>query len=64
MDEYGKAGWAGADLVATSALRRLRIYAVNEDCVRLVWHLDVDDDDTTYAADVVSTLINKPARTA
>jgi hypothetical protein len=28
--------------------------------VRLVWHLDIDDDDTTYAADVVNTLISKP----
>ncbi|MEP7017350.1 MAG: threonine aldolase family protein [Actinomycetota bacterium] len=64
MADVGQAGWAAADFVSASALRGLRIYAVNEDCVRLVWHLDVDDDDTTYAADVVSTLINKPARTA
>jgi hypothetical protein len=37
---------------------------VNDDSVRLVWHLDIDDDDTTYAADVMSTLISKPARPA
>jgi hypothetical protein len=25
--------------------------------VRMVWHLDVDDVDTVYAADVVSAMI-------
>jgi hypothetical protein len=35
---------------------------VNDDSVRLVWHLDIDDDDTTYAADVVNSLISKSAQ--
>jgi threonine aldolase len=64
MAEVGQAGWAAADFVSEAAQRGLRMYAVNEDSVRLVWHLDVDDDDTTYAADVMSTLISKPARPA
>jgi threonine aldolase len=62
MADVGQAGWAAADFVSASALQGLRMYAVNESSVRLVWHLDVDDDDTSYAADVVSTLIDKPAR--
>ena len=64
MADVGQAGWAAAEFVSAAAERGLRMYAVNDDSVRLVWHLDVDDDDTTYAADVVNTLINKPARTA
>jgi hypothetical protein len=28
----------------------------------LVWHLDVDDEDTDYAADVVTALIEESAR--
>jgi hypothetical protein len=34
---------------------------VNDGAVRLVWHLDVDDADTAYAADVMNTLIAQPA---
>jgi len=64
MADVGQAGWAGADFVSAAERRGLRMYAVNDDCVRLVWHLDVDDDDTTYAADVMSALISKPARPA
>jgi threonine aldolase len=62
MADVGKAGWAAADFVSAAAQRGLRMYAVDADSVRLVWHLDIDDDDTTYAADVVNTLISKPAK--
>ncbi|MEO8518256.1 MAG: GntG family PLP-dependent aldolase [Dermatophilaceae bacterium] len=62
MVEVGQVGWTAAEFVLAAAARGLRMYAVNEGSVRLVWHLDVDDDDTSYAADVVSTLIAKPAR--
>ena len=55
--DVGQAGWAAADFVAAAADRGLRMYAVNDGAVRLVWHLDVDDPDTGYAADVVNTLI-------
>jgi threonine aldolase len=64
MADVGQAGWPAADFVSAAAQRGLRMYAVNDDSVRLVWHLDVDDDDTTYAADVMSALISKPSRPA
>ena len=56
--DVGQSGWAASDFVAAAAERGLRMYAVNERAVRLVWHLDIDDADTAYAADVVSTLIS------
>ncbi len=59
--DVGQAGWAAADLVLAAAERGLRMYAVNESSVRLVWHLDIDDADTAYAADVVSTLLARAA---
>jgi threonine aldolase len=62
--DVGQAGWPAADFVSVAAQQGLRMYAVNDDSVRLVWHLDIDDDDTTYAADVVNSLISKPARPA
>jgi len=62
MADVGQAGWAAADFVSAAAQRGLRMYAVNDDSVRLVWHLDIDDDDTTYAADVVNSLISKSAQ--
>jgi threonine aldolase len=55
--DVGQAGWAAADFVAAAERGGLRIYAVNERAVRLVWHLDVDDPDTSYASDLVSTLL-------
>ena len=60
--DVGQAGWPAADFVSVAAQQGLRMYAVNEGSVRLVWHLDVDDLDTTYAADVVSTLFSRPAQ--
>ena len=61
MADVGQAGWAAADFVSAAAQRGLRMYAVNDSDVRLVWHLDVDDADTTYASDVVNTLFTGPA---
>jgi threonine aldolase len=56
------AGWGAADFVSVAQQRGLRIYAVNERAVRLVWHLDVDDADTEYAADLVNTMFSETAR--
>jgi threonine aldolase len=56
-----QAGWAAADFVSVAGQRGLRIYAVNERAVRLVWHLDVDDADTVYAADLVNTMFAEAA---
>jgi len=59
--DVGQAGWVAADFVSVAAQRGLRMYAVNERAVRLVWHLDVDDVDTGYATDVVKTLLERAA---
>jgi threonine aldolase len=60
--DVGQAGWAAAEFVSAAELRGLRIYAVNERAVRLVWHLDVDDADTGYAADLVNTMLAEAAQ--
>ncbi|MEP7035336.1 MAG: GntG family PLP-dependent aldolase [Actinomycetota bacterium] len=60
--DVGQVGWLAAEFVAGAAEQGLRMYAVNQGSVRLVWHLDLDDADTTYAADVVNTLLSSPAR--
>ena len=61
MADVGHAGWVATDFVQAAAKRGLRMYAVSDSAVRLVWHLDVDDPDTRYAADVVNTLIAQKA---
>ena len=55
--DVGQAGWAAADFVSAAGQRGLRIFAVNQNAVRLVWHLDVDDADTVYAADLVNAML-------
>ena len=62
--DVGQAGWAAVDFVSVAQQRGLRIFAVNKSAVRLVWHLDVDDADTVYAADLVSTLLAEAAQGA
>ena len=59
--DVGQAEWAAADFVSVAGQRGLRLYAVNERAVRLVWHLDVDDADTDYASDLVSTMFAEAA---
>jgi threonine aldolase len=59
--DVGQAGWSAAEFVSVSGERGLRMYAVNETSVRLVWHLDVDDADTAFAAGVVNILLAKAA---
>ena len=60
--DVGQQGWAAADFVLAAAERGLRMYAVNERAVRLVWHLDVDDADTAYACEVMNSLISRAAQ--
>jgi threonine aldolase len=60
--DVAQAGWAAADFVSVAEQRGLRIYAVNERAVRLVWHLDVDDADTVYAANLVNTMFAEAAQ--
>jgi threonine aldolase len=59
--DVGQAGWAAADFVSVAEKRGLRLYSVNDRAVRLVWHLDVDDADTEYAADLVNTMLAEVA---
>jgi len=62
--DVGQAGWAAADFVSVAERRGLRMFAMNDRAVRLVWHLDVDDADTDYAADLVSTMLAEAAQGA
>ena len=55
--DVSQQGWVAADFVARAGDRGVRMYAVDERVVRLVWHLDVDDADSAYAVDVVNTLL-------
>jgi threonine aldolase len=55
--DVGTAGWTAAQFVAAADERGVRMYATDARSVRMVWHLDVDDADTVYAADVVSAMI-------
>jgi threonine aldolase len=56
MDVSG-AGWTGAALAAAAFEQGVRIYAVGPAAVRLVWHLDVSEQATDVAIDVVSGLL-------
>jgi threonine aldolase len=60
--DVAAAGWTAVEFVSAAEERGLRIYAVNDSAVRLVWHLDVDDADTDYAADLVNNLFAQVAR--
>ena len=60
--DVGAVGLASADFVAAAGDRGVRMYATDASSVRLVWHLDVDDADTAYAAGVVTSLITEGAR--
>jgi len=55
--DVGQQGWAASEFVARAVELGVRMYAVSDRAVRLVWHLDVGDEDTDVACDVVNTLI-------
>ena len=55
--DVGQQGWAAAEFASRAGERGLRMYAVDDRSVRLVWHLDVDDADTAFAVDVFNTLV-------
>jgi threonine aldolase len=59
--DVGAVGWTGPQFVAAAGERGLRMYATDARSVRMVWHLDVDDADTVYAADVVSAMMAEEA---
>ena len=53
------AGWAPADLATEALAAGVRGYAAGPAHVRFVWHLDVDDEATAYAIDVVTDLLRR-----
>jgi len=59
--DVGAAGWAASDFVAAAGDRGVRMYATGARSVRLVWHLDVDDADTSHAVDAVTALVTEAA---
>lgn len=58
--EVSVAGWSAPQFVAATAAQGVRTYAVSPTAVRLVWHLDVDDAATSYAVDVLTSLLRRP----
>ncbi|MGV1008457.1 MAG: threonine aldolase family protein [Dermatophilaceae bacterium] len=57
MLDVTAAGWTPADLMAQALTSGVRGYAAGPAYVRFVWHLDVDDEATAYAIDVVTRLL-------
>ncbi|WP_317182037.1 GntG family PLP-dependent aldolase [Intrasporangium sp.] len=57
--DVAAAGWAAPEFVAAALQRGVRSYAVDPRAVRLVWHLDVDDEATDHAIDVLCTLLSE-----
>ncbi len=53
------AGWAPADLSTEALAAGVRGYAAGPAHVRFVWHLDVDDEATAYAIEVVTDLLRR-----
>lgn len=53
------AGWAPADLSTEALTAGVRGYAAGPAHVRFVWHLDVDDEATAYAIEVVTDLLRR-----
>ena len=56
------AGWSAPELVAALLEQGVRGYAMDPRRVRLVWHLDVDDEATDVAAQVVADLLTSGRR--
>ncbi len=59
--DVGVAGWAAPEFVAAALTRGVRSYAISPRAVRLVWHLDVDDEATDHAIDVLTSLLARGA---
>jgi threonine aldolase len=51
------AGWSAQSFCAAALTRGIRLYAVSGTKVRFVWHLDVDEEGTDAAIDVVTELV-------
>ncbi|MDN5790821.1 MAG: beta-eliminating lyase-related protein [Micrococcales bacterium] len=60
MVDVVAAGWLPAGYVAAALDRGVRTYAAGPGRVRLVWHLDVDDEATDHAIDVLAELLRTP----
>ena len=60
--DVAAAGWAASEFVTAALSRGVRSYAVSPRAVRLVWHLDVDDEATGHAIDVLTSLLTTGGR--
>lgn len=57
--DVAAAGWAPAEFAAAATERGVWLYPMDARCVRLVWHLDVDDEGTAHAEGVLRTLLEQ-----
>lgn len=55
--QVAPAGWAASDFIAAAQAQGVLGYATGPGSVRFVWHLDVDDAQTNYAAAVLTQLL-------
>jgi threonine aldolase len=55
--DVSAAGWSPGALCDAALAEGIRLYAVNRTSVRMVWHLDVDDQATDSAIEVLTDLL-------
>ncbi|HET7304294.1 MAG TPA: GntG family PLP-dependent aldolase [Segeticoccus sp.] len=60
--DVSPAGWPAADFARAATDRGVQVSAVGPRAVRAVWHLDVDDEGTAQAEQVLTELLGDGAR--
>ena len=58
------AGWTPTAFIEAASQRGVRMYAVSGTSVRLVWHLDVDDEGTDLAISALVPLLEGGPQTS
>lgn len=58
MLDLSQTSWTPAEFVDATGARGIRTYAAGSNAVRLVWHLDVDDEATDAATEVLVDLLS------
>ncbi len=56
--DVGVVGWPAADFVTAAAERGVRGFATGPDHVRFVWHLDVSQEESDHAVQVLAELVS------
>ena len=62
--DVSASGWSSGAFVDEAARRGIRLYAVSPTSVRLVWHLDVDDEGTDLAVEALVPLLENGPHTS